>query len=339
LAEITKLIDAGKLDEASARLKSASQRAPNDPKVRDTTSRLADAFAHRTLLLTNEGQLTGAGVELRKALDLDPANAKAKSVSPQLAQALADRAAKLREENVDRRTGRWRDEGKLKEAQDAVLSALQLDPNNAAAAKLAKRLAQDDALRAANYLDEGKEADARASLEAARALDPRNELANTLYDSITANPEQAFGAKSFPYTIKPGDTLSKISEIYLKEEFKFYLLARYNGIAVPRGLKAGQVIKVPGTKPHVAEQPQSSAKKQPTPSTAGPPPPSEPVGDRAKQIEVLDRKARDCYRRQDLDCCIASWNQVLLLDPLNETAKRERDRCVRLQEALLRGVN
>jgi tetratricopeptide (TPR) repeat protein len=256
---------------------------------------------------------------LRKALEVDQANSRAKSVARQLAQALADRA------------GKWRNERKLSDAQGAVLNALELDPGNAAANGLAKRIAQDYALLAANLLDEGKEAEARASLDAARRLDTKNELANTLYGSLTVDPEQEFGTKFFRYTVKPGDKLSRIAEVYLKDQYKFYLLARYNSIAVPRGLKAGQIIKVPGTKP-----PQSPPPPPP------PPPPRPPEGqqlcpapaNRAEWIQRYDRQARDCYRRQELDCCITAWDKVLQLDPANETAERERDRCVRLREIL-----
>ena len=130
-----------------------------------------------------------------------------------------------------------------------MTSALELDPENVTANRLAKKIAQDYALRAANLLGEGKELEARGNLDPARKLDPKNELAKTLADTITADPEHEFGAKSFRYTVKTGETLSKIAEQYLNDQYKFYLLARYNGITVPRNLHAGQVIKVPGTRP------------------------------------------------------------------------------------------
>ena len=198
-----------------------------------------------------------------------------------------------------------------------------------------KRQAQGAALQAATLLDEGKEAEARANLDRALKLDPKNELAKTLLNSITADPEQELGAKFFRYTVKSRDTLSKIAEQYLKDQYKFYLLARYNGIAVPRALQAQQVIKVPGTKPlppPPPPPPSPSRITQPTQPSTGPTRADESA--RLEQIQAYDRKARECYRRQDLDCCISSWDKVLQLDPGNEPAERERDRCVRLRDTI-----
>jgi tetratricopeptide (TPR) repeat protein len=242
-----------------------------------------------------------------------------------------------------------------------------------------KRQAQGAALQAATLLDEGKEAEARANLDRALKLDPKNELANTLLGSITADPGQELGTKFFRYTIKPGDTLSRIAEQYLKEQYKFYLLARYNGIAVPRNLRSGQAIKVPGTKPLPEARVEPAKEKGP-----GKGKPEDrikfPVDDarartayeeckrlmkagdndrayercreaanlspkeaqyqsdtdhlRADLIQTYDRKARESYRRQDLDACIRSWDRVLQLDPANEPAERERDRCVRLRDTI-----
>jgi tetratricopeptide (TPR) repeat protein len=237
-----------------------------------------------------------------------------------------------------------------------------------------KRQAQGAALQAATLLDEGKEAEARGSLDRALKLDPKNELANTLLATIIADPDKELGTNFFRYTVKPGDTLSRIAEQYIKEQYKFYLLARYNGISVPRSLRAGQTIKVPGTKP-LAETKVEPAR--PTKATERIKVPVDDArartayeeckrlmkaGDndrayercreaaslspkdaqyqsdtdhlRADLIQTYDRKARESYRRQDLDACIRSWDRVLQLDPANEPAERERDRCVRLRDTI-----
>jgi hypothetical protein len=233
-------------------------------------------------------------------------------------------------------------------------------------------MAQDYALRAANLLDEGKEAEARTNIDAARKLDPKNELANTLLSTLTVDPEKELGTKYFRYTVKSRDTLSKISEQYLKDQYKFYLLARYNGITVPRALQAQQVIKVPGNQTQAAAAPLPSVPKpKPQPAEKLPPdegrakaaydeckrlegsdverayercreaarlsPPqyqAEADRVRAELIQVDDRKAREAYRRQDLDECIKWWDKVKQLDPTNEPAERERDRCVRLRDTI-----
>lgn len=131
----------------------------------------------------------------------------------------------------------------------------------------AKRQAQALALQAASLLDEGREAEARELLTRARSLDERNEVAAKLLFSLDADPEKELGARHFRYTVRPGDTLSKIAEQFLGDQYRFYLLARYNALAVPRALMADQVVKVPGTRP--ASPSTAPAEESPKPDKAG----------------------------------------------------------------------
>jgi len=366
VAQVDSLSNQTKLDEASDQLKAAQQLSPDDPRVKKAATQLSAAYAQRAEMLAGQGKLNEAQADLRTALQLDKDNAKAKSTAKRLAQTFADRAVKLR------------DDGKVGEAQTAVASALELDPENVTANRLAKRMAQDYALRAANLLDEGKEAEARTNIDAARKLDPKNELANTLLSTLTVDPEKELGTKYFRYTVKSRDTLSKISEQYLKDQYKFYLLARYNGITVPRSLQAQQVIKVPGNKPLDSTTQIETIRKTADNGGGAKPPKPVPPGDegrgkaandeckrletselerayercreaarlnpsqyqadadrvRVELIQLDDRKAREAYRRQDLDECIKWWDKVKQLDPTNEPAERERDRCVRLRDTI-----
>lgn len=233
-----------------------------------------------------------------------------------------------------------------------------------------KAQAQELALHAAKLLDEGHESEARGELQKALALDHENALAKSLMSQITADPVAVLGTKSFKYTVRPGDTLSKIADAYLKDQYKFYILARYNNINPPRSLAAGQVIQIPGT---------ASA----TPPPAPPPPvpaavegarpgaserlyqdgqqaqrdgdkdraydlymqaaKADPKDQRARAaadqlrpdlIAMHDRKAREAYRRQDLATTIKEWDRVLDLDPNNATARLERRRAEELADRL-----
>ena len=364
--QVERLIAEGKLDEASTALDNLRQSAPTDPGVRKASTDLAAKLAQRADVRTTEGKLDEARADAQKARALDPANPQVKSSSVRLSQFYADRAARLL------------DGQKLSDAEVQVTHALDLDQDNITAKRVGKRIAQAYAIRAANQLDEGKQAEASAGLESALKLDAQNELANLLYRSIVDDPVQELGTKHFEYKVKPGDTLSRISEQFLKEQYRFFLLARYNGISVPRSLKVGQVIKVPGTKPK--EPPQATPPPPPLPPTPKEPGPVAPdasaratavyadckseakagnkerayalcreasrLNPKDKQIQQdterlrqdvlqsLDRKAREAYRRQDLDGCIASWDRYLELAPGAESAKIERDRCERLKGAI-----
>jgi hypothetical protein len=51
-------------------------------------------------------------------------------------------------------------------------------------------------------------------------------------------------------------------------------------------------------------------------------------------IAQHDRKAREAFRRQDLNSSIKEWDKVLELDPNNETARLERQRAEELKKHL-----
>ena len=238
-----------------------------------------------------------------------------------------------------------------------------------------KAQAQELALHAVTLLDEGREAEAKAELVKALSLDHNNVLADSLMNQITADPTGMLGAKSFRYTARPGDTLSKIAEVFLKDQYKFYILARYNNIAVPRSLRAGQVIRVPGTEPSAHAVPLTAIEKGESVGS-GKSAQAEHLyqdgqqavrdGDKDKAYDLFmqalrlepkdqrpraaaeqlkpelialhDRKAREAFRRQDLDTTIKEWDRVLELDPNNETARLERQRAEELKKHL-EGVN
>ncbi len=83
-------------------------------------------------------------------------------------------------------------------------------------------------------------------LDKASALDPSNDLARKLSDQIKADAQKELGPTFFRYTVQRDDSLSKIAAAYLGDRFRFYILAKYNDIANPSRLAAGQVIKIPG---------------------------------------------------------------------------------------------
>ena len=235
-----------------------------------------------------------------------------------------------------------------------------------------KAQAQELALHAAKLLDEGHESEASAELQKALALDHDNALAKNLMSQITADPVTALGTKSFKYTVRPGDTLSKIADAYLKDQYKFYILARYNNISPPRSLGAGQVIQIPGSAsaasaPLPAPPPAAGVADQPKASSerlyqegqqaqrdgdkdraydlfmqaAKADPKDQRARSAADQLRpdlvaVHDRKAREAYRRQDLATTIKEWDRVLDLDPNNSTARLERRRAEELAKNLER---
>ena len=124
-------------------------------------------------------------------------------------------------------------------------------------------------MHVADLLEAGNETEARSEIDRALALDPNNKLAQNFQRQMTVDPTTALGAEFFTYTVRPGETLSRIAGRFMGDIYAFYLLARYNDVKVPKQVSSGQTIRVPG------KMPPPEANKPPRPTAeAKPKPPS-----------------------------------------------------------------
>jgi len=191
--------------------------------------------------------------------------------------------------------------------------------------------AQKVALAAVDLLEAGNEEQAKAELLRALAGDPNNKLAQNLLRQINADPIATLGRESFPYTVKPSDTLSRISGRFLGDIYSFYILARYNDIKIPRQVAGGQVIRIPGKAPPPGTldlrgptAPASSPATAPVAApiaAPSPPPPAEPSpGDKAM------RSAEAAERSGDLERAYAEYRRAAALDQPQAAAKAEQMR-------------
>ena len=242
----------------------------------------------------------------------------------------------------------------------------------------AKSQAQRLALDAVEQLQNGDEPAARVTLDKAMALDSTNDLARKLQEQIKADAQKELGPVFFRYTVQRDDSLSKLAQQYLGDRFRFYILAKYNDMASPNKLAAGQVIKIPGRAP--ATPPAAVA--PPAPPADAVVKPAEPeakphddvadllqkgkdleasgnlegayaaYSDAAKKTPVnaeavrrrdasktalvrsLDREGTQAFQRQNLDLSITKWDRILELDPNNQKAKLERERCLDLKKKM-----
>jgi len=212
----------------------------------------------------------------------------------------------------------------------------------------ARQAAQQLLRTAAESLNDGNEDKARGEITEALRLDPDSKLGACLNKGITADPEQALGKQSMPYTVRPGETLGRIAQRALGDQCEFYLLARYNKIRVPKQLAGGQVIRTPGrvalagpeaappAKPEAL--PPAAKPEAPPPAAETPAPPPKPAAPTAQEIRAqIDRHLRNAqaaFRRQDLTTAIAEWDKVLALDPNNDLARARRQEAIDLDRRL-----
>jgi len=184
----------------------------------------------------------------------------------------------------------------------------------------AKAQAQKLALEAVDQLQNGDEQAARATLERAAQLDAGNDLARKLSDQIRADAQRELGPVYFRYTVQKDDTLSKLAQQFLGDRFRFYILAKYNDIANPSRLAAGQVIRVPGRAPPPAAA--ATPPVDPAPTVAAPPPPEpkprDDVADALKKVAELERAG-------NLEAAYFAYTDLAQRYPASAEAAKRRD--------------
>lgn len=93
---------------------------------------------------------------------------------------------------------------------------------------------------------EGGEFDAaRTQLKLTTAAEPGNLAARQLLIQLTAEPHRYFGSAHTSHTVEAGESLAGLARRYLGHALEFVALARYNDIAQPRLLQAGQTLRIP----------------------------------------------------------------------------------------------
>lgn len=96
-------------------------------------------------------------------------------------------------------------------------------------------------------LEDGQPRQARAELVAYIEQKPRSDVARDLLRQVDEDPEVYFPSDYREITLASGESLSTLAQQYLGSVYQFYALAKYNGIAQPRRLRAGQSLKIPLT--------------------------------------------------------------------------------------------
>jgi tetratricopeptide (TPR) repeat protein len=237
----------------------------------------------------------------------------------------------------------------------------------------AKAQSQKLALEAVDQLQNGDEIAARQTLAKALSLDPANDIAKKMNEQIAADAQKELGPTFFRYTVARDDSLSKLAQQDLGDRYRFYILAKYNDIANPSRLAAGQIIKIPGRAPPPSAAPAPEVVTTPPPADAAAPSADlaslmrkgrlqQSVGnlegayttftdavarypgnkDAVEQRDAVktalirgyDRDAIQAFQRQNLDLAISKWDRILELDPANQKAKLERERALDLKKRM-----
>ena len=194
----------------------------------------------------------------------------------------------------------------------------------------AKAQAQKLALEAVDKLQNGDEPAARQLLTQAQALDGSNEIARKMLEQINADAQKELGAQFFRYTVQRDDSLSKLAQQYLGDRFRFYILAKYNDMANPSRLAAGQVIRIPGKAPSAPSPSATPAKPPGAPAEAAdaapaPPAVAEPSPPTMTPVASLLQKGRQLEANGDLPGAYGAFSEAVALAPGNRDAVLQRD--------------
>jgi tetratricopeptide (TPR) repeat protein len=194
----------------------------------------------------------------------------------------------------------------------------------------AKAQAQKLALEAVDRLQNGDEAAARQLLSQAQALDASNDIARKMSEQISADAQKELGTVFFRYTVQRDDSLSKLAQSYLGDRFRFYILAKYNDMANPSRLAAGQVIKIPGKAQPAPPPTAAPARPAGAPAEAAEPAPSapavaEPAPPPMTPVASLLQKGRQLQASGDLQGAYGAFSEAVALSPGNRDAVLQRD--------------
>ncbi|MDB5714106.1 MAG: LysM protein [Sphingomonadales bacterium] len=192
---------------------------------------------------------------------------------------------------------------------------------------------------AVGLLMDGKVKAAREMLGVMAKRDPFDRRTAMLMQTLDVDPVAALGARSFNYRVQASETMTGLSQRFLGDRLKFYLLARYNDIAVPKALVAGQLLRIPGVAPSVAPAPAHNARRirdEPT-REAAPTGAPKPAANPTTSVEMkrhavqLRGAGLAALNTGKVNRAVALLRQANAADPTSTAIKSDLARAVRIQ--------
>ena len=109
---------------------------------------------------------------------------------------------------------------------------------------------------------------ARKLLKSMAKRNPADRRVATLREGLDGDPAKLLGTMFFRYRVEAREPLTTLSQRFLGDRLKFYLLARYNGLTTD-ALQPGQLVRIPGfsaaPKPRIESRPDPKPDPRPDP--------------------------------------------------------------------------
>lgn len=212
---------------------------------------------------------------------------------------------------------------------------------------------------ALEMLGRGEERQAEAMFVELSESPGYRERARHMLEQIRRPIHRYFPDNHFNVRLRAGQSLSALSRRYLDDPLKFFALARYNGIAAPNQVAAGQLIRIPLTEharevrtaemgspeaddpiddtSGIGERETSESRTGDEEDAASDEQPDADAGLSAadrERIRRYYRKATIAFQQQDLERTLRYCERVLELDADHENCLAYRGRAQALQEQL-----
>lgn len=190
-----------------------------------------------------------------------------------------------------------------------------------------------------NLLSQGKVAQARVDLVQYLADRPRDSRAQDMLRQIDTDAVALYGKASFAYTITEDDSLASIAQRFMGSRYRFYGLAKFNGLTVPADAKPGQKIQIPGRQRPVVIMRRPKAVVQPVPRENAPAAAvaAHPSVDRGG-AQRLRRSGLEQMSAGAIDRSVSLLERANALDPGNRAITSDLARAKRIQ-GTVRGHN
>lgn len=197
---------------------------------------------------------------------------------------------------------------------------------------------RDRVQQAIAHLNRGDAPAARRDLMAVLRRQPGDGIARQLLSQIDTDPMVLLGRENYSYTLREGETLSTVAQRALGNPMMFYALARYNNIAVPTSVVAGQTILVPGRRPAPPPPPPPRQETRPAPTRPAP----ETTAPAPRPVQRGNPALAGRLRGQGLAAlnagainrAVALLRQALSLDPGNAVIRGDLARALRIQSTV-----
>ncbi|MBC2713109.1 MAG: tetratricopeptide repeat protein [Desulfosarcina sp.] len=215
-------------------------QASQAPREKD---KQANAYIEQAQAYESQGNLVEALEQYKLAQTIDPNEPVITDSVNRIEKQLDDLAETHYQAGL-----RFRDKGKWQLAKKEFLKALRYRPEHKKAATMLQQCQPEEARKYISHEIAPGESLSKLALKYYGNYKKYHHIANfnNMSDATRVRVGQATVKGEYTvHQIQPGESLSRVAQIYYGDYKLFHVIAKYNDIADPTSIKVGQKVKVP----------------------------------------------------------------------------------------------